>query len=94
MNKKAESMGAVVIITAALVVIGVLFVSLAGNPSVTSYTTLEDATCYDVNTEKEIETNECCNRIRQSSGCQPNEKLFECGNVIANQQMVELCQNV
>lgn len=96
MNKKAESVKFVVMVCTALLLLGVMFVNLGKNPTVSSKTTYADKTCYALinNQLTTQETSICCNEIKKSSGCKvydASKGLYVCGNAVVNKETISYC---
>lgn len=87
-----------VIITTALVFMGIVFVAFSKNPTVTGKTTQTPATCFLLSGERLIEkdVSTCCIEARKSAGCEPyKDDLYLCKgtlNVVMDRKAIELCE--
>ncbi len=103
MNKKGESVQFVVIVSVALVIIGLLFIMFGKQQGITSQTTYTPNTCY-VNFNGELtsaDVSQCCAAIKQSTGCKPytgkysNEQLYLCAgspDIVVDKDTIEFCE--
>lgn len=102
MNKRAESVKFVVIMCAALILIGLGFVMLSKTPTVTSKMTYSREACYSLDNGKLSVSDVafCCSQIKKSSGCEPyvvnniNDELFVCkgdSSVVVNEETIAFC---
>ena len=98
MNKKAESIKFVTILTAALILIGLGVAAFSRSPTITAKTTYSDAECYIMRNEEMVssEIEQCCAAIKQSQGCNTyKDDLLLCkGNVgaVVNKNTIRLCE--
>jgi len=93
MNKKAESVKFVVILSMAFILLGIGFVSLSKTPSVTSKT-VHSGECYSLENNEMVkaEFSDCCIVIKQSSGCEKyNDNLYKCGDYVVNKEIITMC---
>ncbi|HIH39274.1 TPA: hypothetical protein HA219_00930 [Candidatus Woesearchaeota archaeon] len=98
MNNKAESTQFIVILTTALILIGLSFVAFSKTPTITAKTTYSNAECYIMKSGEMITSDieQCCAAIKQSQGCGPyKDDLFLCkGNfgVVVNKETIRFCE--
>ena len=102
MDRKAESVKFVVILSAALILIGFGFIAFGKNPTITAKTTYTQKACYDVYNGKltPADVVHCCVEIKKSNGCRPyvvenlNDELFICNgdtDVVVDKDTIEFC---
>ena len=99
MNKKGESVRFVVITTAALIIIGLMFITFGRESTITSKTTYTKTACYTVHYGELTTTDvaKCCLAIKKSNGCEPynsreiKDSLYICSNVVVNKETIDYC---
>ena len=100
MNKRAETVKFVVMTTAALFVMGMLFVIVGNTHSVTGKATVTNYVCYayDGNQLSSLDVSVCCTEIRKSTGCTTFEsnsirdQLYICNDVVVNRNTIGFCE--
>ena len=99
MNKKAESVRFVAMTTAALILIGLMFITFGGNGAVSGSAVYTKTSCYLVN-DGELTTadvSKCCLAIRNSDGCKEydsreiRDELYICSSAVMNKETIEFC---
>ncbi len=99
MNKKAESVKFVVIITVGLILIGLAFITFGSSQKIVGNAVYSNSLCYSLQgqTLTPMEVSQCCIIVKNSNGCEAyvsntiNDKLFKCGTVILNQNAINIC---
>jgi hypothetical protein len=103
MDKKAESVQFVVIMSVAFILIGLAFVTFGKQGTITSKATYTQKACYASfdGTLTPAEIGYCCGAIKKSTGCRPhtvasiNDELYECNGpqpVVVNRNTISFCE--
>ena len=98
----ADSTKSVVIISVALVLIGLVFIAFGKNPTITSKTVYEQYSCYNLIDDRlsPMDVSECCIQVRKSDDCKKydagniNDDLYVCSgdfSVVVNKKVTEFC---
>jgi len=103
MNTKAESTKLVIIMSVALITLGILFVTFGKSPTLTGKATYTQEACYTLFNGKLTpqEVTQCCAAIKKSTSCTPhvieniNDELFLCEgqpDVVVNKNTIDFCE--
>ena len=99
MNKKGESVRFVVITTAALIVMGLMFITFGREGTVEGKTVYTAKACYFVHYGEltTADVAKCCFVIKKSDGCEEynsreiKDDLYICSNVVVNKETIDYC---
>ncbi len=98
MNKKSEATQFIVILSTALLLIGLSFMAFSRTPTITAKTAYSNTKCYIMNNGEMVpsDVERCCSVIKQSQGCTPyKDNLYLCKGkigVAVNKETIRFCE--